>query len=325
LWQIVVQVKTDIGTIGWGSGGGGKASLPIVNSHFRELLLGLRFDGARDIAKIWDLLFKASIPYGRRGIAVMALSGVDNALWDALGRAEGKPVYELAGGPTRQRVRAYGTGIDWEAMADDGFTAIKLNHRHAAEDDIEPFVRMFQKARHTLGDETMLMTDCYMTWDEETTIGMAELLAPYRPYFLEDVCTPEATASQARIRDTIKPALLAGGEHEFTEHGFTELAKAACLDIWQPDITWCGGFTAGMRVAEIAARNNVQVVPHRGGEPWGLHLILATECEDLAECNPLQKPDGPDAVWIGEPAAENGSIEPTGHAGFGVVPAGWPT
>ncbi len=80
LWQIVVEVRTDAGVTGYGYGGGGLASLPIVNGHFRELLGGASLDSPEDLFRIWDRLYYESIPYGRKGIAMMALSGVDLAL-----------------------------------------------------------------------------------------------------------------------------------------------------------------------------------------------------------------------------------------------------
>ena len=111
-WQIVVRVETDAGAVGLGYGGGGVAAVEVVNRHFRELLLGRSVNSVDDIQTIWDSLYAASMPYGRKGIAVMALSGVDLALWDLLGKAEGKPFYELIGGLRKNRVRAYATGQD---------------------------------------------------------------------------------------------------------------------------------------------------------------------------------------------------------------------
>src|SRR5687768_2905073 len=91
-WQIVVRVETDIGVRGLGYGGGGVAGVEIVNRHFRELLLGREVSSIQDIAAIWDDLYAASLPYGRKGLAIMALSGVDLALYDLLGQAEDQPV-----------------------------------------------------------------------------------------------------------------------------------------------------------------------------------------------------------------------------------------
>ena len=98
LWQIVVRVETDTGVSGYGYGGGGVAAVEVVNRHMRELLLDESCDSPADIERLWDKLYAASIPYGRGGIAIMALSGIDIALWDLLGRAERQPVYALLGG-----------------------------------------------------------------------------------------------------------------------------------------------------------------------------------------------------------------------------------
>ena len=86
-WQIVVRVETDTGAWGLGYGGGGPPACQVVNSHLRELLVGRAVESAGDIRDLWDLMYAKSLPYGRKGIPVMALSGVDLALWDLLGRA----------------------------------------------------------------------------------------------------------------------------------------------------------------------------------------------------------------------------------------------
>ena len=96
-WQMVVRVGTDVGVSGWGAGGGGIAAVEVINRHLRELLVGRSINSVEDIARLWDDQYKASLPYGRSGIAVMAISGVDLALWDALGRAEKKIRLRLVG------------------------------------------------------------------------------------------------------------------------------------------------------------------------------------------------------------------------------------
>ena len=132
--------------------------------------------------------------------------------------------------------------------------------------------------------------------------------------------TPDDLEPQSLLREKVKPTLIAGGEHEFTRHGFDELAKNKSLDLWQPDITWCGGITAALQIMEIAEKENIPVVPHRGGEPWGLHFITSTQCENLAEILPGSKDAPKDDLWIGEKTAQNGFIRPSDEAGFGVYP-----
>ncbi|HRJ43978.1 MAG TPA: enolase C-terminal domain-like protein [Caldilineaceae bacterium] len=319
LWQIVVRVESDSGVVGYGYGGGGEAALPIVNGHFRELLAGRAVENADDIAAIWDDLYFASIPYGRRGVGMMALSGVDLALWDLLGQALDRPVYDLLGGLQRPRVRAYASGNDPEWFAQMGFTACKFSHKWSGDPaDYAKAIASAEAARRHLGEDGLVMADCYLSWDGPVTGEMARRLAPYNLYWFEDILTPDRLDEQAALRPAIKPVLLAGGEHEFTHYGFGEVARTGALDIWQPDVTWCGGITATLRIVELAKANGAQVVLHRGGEVWGLHIIAAGLCDDLGELVLGQRNAGHDTLWLGEPQAVEGFLSLSDAPGFGV-------
>lgn len=317
-WQIAVRVETDAGVTGFGYGGGGRAAVEVVNRHFAELLSGRQVDGVEDIASAWDMLYEASLPYGRKGVAVMALSGVDLALWDALGKAERKTVAELIGGVRKNRVRAYATGADTEWYAEQGFTAHKMPHRWSGPADYDTAAQAAEKARQSFGPDAAVMFDVYMSWDHDVTVEMAKRLREFNIHWFEDALTPDDLHGNARLRPLVKPVLIAGGEHEFTHYGFAEVARAGAYDVWQPDITWCGGITAGLRIVEIAKVAGVPVVPHRGGEVWGLHLIVATECEDFAEVLPGMRNGGRDELWVGEPVAESGYVCINDEPGFGV-------
>ena len=165
-----------------------------------------------------------------------------------------------------------------------------------------------------------MMIDAYMSWDAAVTMEMARRLSELDIYWFEDVLTPDELDGQADLRAKVKPTLIAGGEHEFTHHGFSEVARAGALDLWQPDITWCGGITAGLRILDVAKAAGVPVAPHRGGEVWGLHLIVASDCEDLAEVLPGARGTARDVLWLGEPEAEGGYMVPSDAPGFGVTP-----
>ena len=319
-WQIVVEVRTDAGVAGLGYGGGGRPAVEVVNSHFRELLVGRAIDSADDIRETWDLLYFKSLPYGRKGIPVMALSGVDLALWDFLAKAQDRPVYELLGGLQKQKVRVYASTENFDRDRDAGFTAVKFSSQWTGDErDYDDTVEAAAKARAAFGPDALVMADCYMSWDSEVTSEMARLLSPYGLYWLEDILTPDDLTEMAALKPRVKPVLLAGGEHEFTHHGFEEVARAGALDVWQPDITWCGGITAALRVLDLAGKTGVKVVPHRGGEVWGLHFIAATGCEDLAETHPDRWQDGAETLWLDEPRPVDGYITPHDRPGFGVV------
>ena len=165
-WQIVVRVSTDLGVAGLGYGGGGVAGVEVVNRHFRELLLGREVESLQDIAALWDYLYQESLPYGRKGLAIMALSGVDLALYDLLGKAQNLPVYEILGGLKKERVLAYATGTDSESYSDLGFLAHKFPHRWSGkESDYESAWTAANRARELFGTEARLMIDTYMSWD----------------------------------------------------------------------------------------------------------------------------------------------------------------
>lgn len=319
LWQIVVRVETDSGVTGYGYGGGGLASVEVVNGHFTELLVGRSVDSTTDIEKLWDELYTASIPYGRKGVAIMALSGVDLALWDALGKAERKPVAALIGNVEKQRIRCYATGGDTEWYAELGFTAHKMPHRWTGSlADYDSAIAAARRAREHFGPSAEVMFDVYMSWDSDVTVEMASRLAEFRLHWFEDVLTPDELEANAALRSRVKPTLIAGGEHEFTHVGFTDVARTGAYDVWQPDITWCGGITAGLRIVEMGVKAGVQVVPHRGGEVWGLHLIAASGCEDFAEVLPGSRNSSRDELWLNEPQAHDGYLAINDEPGFGV-------
>ena len=317
-WQIAVRVDTDVGVVGHGYGGGGQPAVHVINDHLRRFLVGRAIGGVDDIAAAWDELYPVSIPYGRGGLAQMALSGVDLALWDALARAERVPVHRLIGPRTKQRVTAYATSGDLELTARYGYGAMKLSHRWRTEADFESAGERLAAARAALGPAARLMVDCYLSWPVAVAARMGELLAPYAPYWFEDVATPEHLAELAALRPRIEPVLLAGGEHDFTPAAFAAIARHRALDLWQPDVTWAGGITGTLRILELARRYRVPVVPHRGGEPWGLHLIVATDCLDLAETMPQRWQEPREDLWLGEPEVIAGTIDPGDAPGFGV-------
>jgi L-rhamnonate dehydratase len=264
-WQIVVRVETDLGTVGLGYDGGGVAGVEIVNRHFRELLVGREVNSVEDIASIWDCLYTASIPYGRKGLAIMALSGVDLALYDLLGEAEGTPVYGLLGGIRKSRVLAYATGEDSELYSHLGYKAHKFPHRWAGkESDYDVAIQKATRARELFGPTAKLMVDTYMSWNKAVAAEMARRLAQFNLYWYERHPYPDDLEGQAEMQEVVRPTLIAGGEHEFTHYGFAEIVRAKALDLWQPDITWCGGLRRAC--ASLTWRTQRAFPYHRTGE-----------------------------------------------------------
>ncbi len=320
-WQIVVRVEMDGGIVGWGYGGGGVGSVEVVNRHFRELLVGREFSSIEEIAQLWDMLYRACLPYGRGGIAIMALSGVDLALWDALGKAENQRVCDLLGGVRRAKVCGYATGQDAASYCDMGFVAHKSTQLRTGEqaEDMEKLLSWAETARSLFGAEARLMVDAYMSWEADYAEAVARAAAPYNLFWIEDVLQPDDIEGAAALRARVQPLKLVGGEHEFTVQAFRHIARAEALDIWQPDITWCGGLTETLRIAQFAKEKGVSLCPHRGGEVWGLHFLAAGYGEDLAECHMGNFAVKQHALWLGEPQPIDGHLAVGEGAGFGVA------
>lgn len=311
--QILVAVDTDAGITGCGVGGGGPASVYIVESLLRELLLG------RDpltVEKHWERLYQAVLPFGRTGLALWALSGVDLALWDLRGKAEKLPVHALLGGKKHEKVPAYATSMtgDPGPVVERGFKIVKL-HLPSVEEagGREALARMVEDARGKIGSSMRLMADAFMLWDVETALALAPGFKSCGVEWLEE---PLLSCDFAGYRVLAEKCVLpiAGGEHEQTAQSFEMLARERLHTILQPDVTWCGGLTELVRIYQMAAKLGVRVCQHRGSEVWGLHAVVALEAED-----PLAEEGRRWMHWIKKaPRIENGFVVPPDMPGFGI-------
>jgi L-rhamnonate dehydratase len=289
-----VEIETDKGLKGYGLGGPGGG--PIVEGHLARLLIG---ENARDIEKIWDILWRSTMEYGRKGLVINAISGVDNALWDLAGKAHGVPVYRLLGGETKERIPAYCTGNDIEQHVEFGYTKLKLALPHGPADGREGIrknVELVKRARAALGPEGEIMMDCWMALTERYTIELCEAFAPYRIYWMEECLIPDDYEGFGRLRQQIKSTRIVTGEHEYTRYGFRRLLEHNAAEIWQPDIRWCGGLTELRRIAALGAAYDIPIIPHGGGGRDGVHFIMATPNSPWAELF-MPAPGGPKEVY----------------------------
>ncbi len=140
-------------------------------------------------------------------------------------------------------------------------------------------------------------------------------LKGWRPYLWQIVVRVETDAGVSWLRLRWRPP---GGEHDLTPHRFAAIARAGALDIWQPDVTWYGGITATLRIVEQAQAAGVPAVLHRGGEPWGLHVIAGTACADLAELVLGNRHRAQEKLWLDAPEPEDGCLTLGDGPGFGV-------
>jgi L-alanine-DL-glutamate epimerase-like enolase superfamily enzyme len=234
-----------------------------------------------EVERLWKDMFEGTYYYGRRGAVLQAISGIDIACWDIMGKATGLPAYKLLGAGYRDRVRAYASTLfrpTPEAMAEacrgyleQGFTAIKFGWGVFGRDPALD-VRLMEAARRAVGDEVALLVDA--GWAVHRTpkesIAMIERIAPYNPFWVEEPCHPEDYRGYATVAAVVR-TLIAAGEQEATVWGFRQLIDEGRVDVVQPDLSRCGGLTIARQVAHMAAERNVAVCPHA----WTSQILLA--------------------------------------------------
>lgn len=325
LGSLLVEVEADDGTVGVGITTGGVIGAWIVEQHLARFVEGAP---VTDIERIWDQMFLSTLHYGRKGIVLNAISGVDLALWDLLGQLRDEPVHALLGGAVRDEINFYATGPDPAAAQRLGFIGCKVPLQYGpAEGDPgrRATVERLQAARDAVGEDFWLMLDCWMSLDGASARRLAHQLADIDLRWIEEPLLPDDYWGYAELWKALPPPmLLATGEHESTRWGFRLLVEMGCCDIVQPDIGWCGGLTELRRIEALAAAAGKAVVPH-GSSVYSYHFVVTAPSSPFAEFL-LMSPTGDEVVpmfsptLVGEPVPECGVIKVSqlDRPGFGV-------
>ncbi|QDV51911.1 mandelate racemase/muconate lactonizing enzyme family protein [Gimesia fumaroli] len=312
LGQILVAIDTDSGITGYGVGGGGLAGMHVVKTVLRDLLLGRN---PEEISQLWDEMYQATLAFGRKGIAVMALSGVDLALWDLRGKHEQQPLVSLLGGKPGKKIPTYRTVWDpQELQTISGHAGYKLHlGKVAAPGQRELMISAIEQARSLIGPDPLLMVDAWMKWDVESTIAISQEIASSRIEWIEEPLSPDDLAGYRLLKEQ-SAVPIAGGEHEFTSAAFGQLIEEQLHSVLQPDVCWCGGLTELIKIYTMANKAGLRVCPHRGCEIWALHAIAALDPDPLAETG------RPWMTWVaGQPEVKEGTIELSDRPGFGLL------
>ncbi|MCY3772783.1 MAG: hypothetical protein OXG98_12305 [Gemmatimonadetes bacterium] len=316
-------VEADDGSFGIGLTQHSGPILPVINEHFRTLLTG---QSVMATEKCYDLMVRASAAYGSQGATSYAISAVDLALWDLKGKLLGRPVYELLGGPQKDSIACYATGFDIEWYLELGFKAVKLPMPYGPDDGIDGLnkaVEMVAETRAAIGDGVELMLDCWMAQDVEYAVRLGESLKPYRLKWLEDLLMPQDMSGFAAVRQRLPGQGLATGEHWYLPEPFLYAAEHRLVDIFQPDVKWCGGLSTAVRVCHIAEAAGLTVAPHGAmNDPYGQHLVFAMPAARWGERSSGVSPPGvplSDMVELpGTAVIEDGCLTPSDAPGFGI-------
>jgi L-rhamnonate dehydratase len=323
LGTLVVEIEADDGTVGFAVTTAGELGAFIVEKHLARFVEGAR---VTDIEKIWDQMYRSTLFYGRKGVVLNAISAVDLALYDLLGKIRQEPVYALLGGPVRDELTMYATGARPDIAKQLGFIGGKMPLHHGpaeGEEGLRKNLEMIRDMREKVGDDFWLMLDCWMSLDLDYATRLAHGAAEYGLKWIEEALPPDDYWGYAKLKKQVPPKMLVTtGEHEATRWGFKLLLDMECADIIQPDVGWCGGITELTKISAMADANGALVVPH-GSSVYSYHFVVTRTNSPFAEflmMHPTAEEIVPmfSPMLLGEPVPVNGKLKVPETPGFGV-------
>jgi len=319
---LVVEIFTDDGLVGIGNAAlAPQITKQVIDLYLKPLLIG---KDPWDIEFLWQHMYRKTMAFGRRGIGMVAISAVDIALWDLLGKSAKQPVYRLLGGRTKARIPVYASrlySVELNEVADEaqrykaeGYKAMKLRFGWGPTDGAAGMQRnlnLVRTVRETVGDGIDVMADAYMGWTLDYAKRMLPLLEPFNLRWLEEPVIPDDVHGYAELKSYGRIPI-AGGEHEFTSYGFRDLLEARALDYIQFDTNRVGGLTQARKIAALAEAYSVPVIPH-AGQMHNYHVVMASLNSPMAEYFPVVDVEvGNELFWYifnGEPKAKDGFID----------------
>lgn len=296
--HLLVRVFTDEGftgssTIYFGLIASGMETVKLIID--RELAPRLIGENPHFVRKLRDDMHAATEYYGTVGVACMAVSAVDTALWDIIGQAAGVPTAYVLGA-RRDQIRAYAM-VGWyfkgglkelvahcEEAAEEGFPAVKIK---IGRGDLADDVARVKAVRSALGEDFRVMVDANCAFDEMEALRRGHAFEELDVYWFEEPLKPQFLQAHARLREKLRIPI-AIGENYFTRFQFYEAIRAGCADIVQPDNRRAGGVTEWMDIAAISETAGVKLASHLGG-PGNVNVMCAIENALYLECEGIKK------------------------------------
>jgi L-alanine-DL-glutamate epimerase-like enolase superfamily enzyme len=319
---LLVEIFTDAGLVGLGDA----ALSPMVTKSLIDIYLKPLLIGADpwDVEYLWQQMYRRTLAFGRKGVALTAISAIDIALWDLLGKAAKQPVFRLLGGRTKDRIPVYASRlyampipelrVEAQKYKDEGYSMMKLRFGWGPLDGAEGMqknLELVRTVREVVGEGVDIMTDAYMGWSLDYAKRMLPLLEPFNLRWLEEPVIPDDTRGYAELKRYGRVPI-AGGEHEFTIFGFRELLENNAVDYIQFDTNRVGGISQARKISAMAEAFQIPVVPH-AGQMHNYHVVMASLNSPIAEFFPKVDVEvGNELFWYifdGEPIPKNGYID----------------
>ena len=318
---LTCEVETDTGEIGIGN-----AALcpPLVKKTIDDYLTPLVVgEDPFDYAYLWEKMYRRTLAWGRKGVGMTAISAVDIAIWDLMGKLTGKPVFKLLGGRTKEKIPVYYSKLysgpiesmqaEAQKAVDAAHTGFKMRFGWGPKDGMSGMrenLKRVEAVREVVGYDRDLMLECYMGWNLDYTRRMLPKLEKFEPRWLEEPVVADDIAGYAELNRG--PIPISGGEHEFTIFGFRQLIEARAVSVIQYDTNRVGGITAAQKINAMAEAFQVPVIPH-AGQMHNYHLTMANTNCPVSEYFPIHDVEVGNElfyyVFDGDPAATDGCLQ----------------
>jgi len=332
---IFVKVRTDQdGLWGWGEATLEWCTRAVVGAveDLSTLIVG---EDPTRIEHLWQMMFRQHFWHGGDIVRSTAISGIDLALWDILGKVHGVPCHKLWGGPVRDYVRTYchlgggkmedfyetkpsdaGRFADMARRAvEEGFTAFKTmaTPETMPIEGLRPIkyaVACVAAMREAVGDDIDIMVDCHARPSPRMGLKFAKALEPFGLYWFEEPCWPESIDGLAEIQHAVTTPI-ATGERLIGQHGFRELLEKRAVSVIQPDITHCGGLSEVRRIAAMGEPHRVALAPHnpQGAVSTAASLELGFATPSYIICESVHG----DVPWRQDVVSEGFAVERKGR------------
>ena len=318
----VVEIETDDGIVGLGNVAlAPKIAKAIIDEYLTPMVIG---QDPWDYELLSQRMYRGTHAWGRKGIAMAAISAIDIAIWDILGKSVGKPVFKLLGGRTKEKIpcyysKLYRTDIrEMQAEAEkylkQGFTMFKSRFGYGpahGTKGVAENLKAVEAIRDVIGYDNDLMLECYMGWTLEYAKRMLPRLEKFQPRWLEEPVIADDIDGYAEL-NRLTSIPISGGEHEYSLLGFKQLLDRKAVSVVQYDTNRVGGITMAHKINALCEAYSVPVVPH-AGQMHNYHLTMSSLASPMSEYFPMFDVEVGNELFYyifdGEPVAENGFLQ----------------
>ena len=319
---LICEIETDDGHIGIGNAAlAPQLVKKTIDEYLKPLVIG---EDPFDYAYIWEKMYRRTHAWGRRGLGMVAISAIDIAIWDILGKLTNKPVFKLLGGRTKEKIPVYASKLYSQPIKDlqneaenykkQGFKMFKMRFGWGPKDGPEGMrknIELVEAVREVIGDDTDLMLECYMGWNLDYSKRMIPKLVKFNPRWLEEPVIAYDIHGYAELNN-MNAIPISGGEHEFNLFGFKQLLDLKAVSYIQYDNNRVGGFTIAQKINALAEAYQVPVIPH-AGQMHNYHLTMSNFNCPISEFFPVHDVEIGNELFYyifeGDPAPIDGMID----------------